>query len=151
MSRWSPNTMKISFSTLMESCHFGRYDVPTISSTICVVLITLLQQHAACSPRRIYMDKNTDALLVCSPTLCTESSHNIVKYQRSLLTGSWLHQLFVELVDRCPQIQLKLTNTLAVKKSADVSCHIFCCIAIACVGLLVYLFCNLDIQLTLYA
>lgn len=37
-----------SFSTLMESCHFCRYDVPTISLIICVVLITLLQnmQHA---------------------------------------------------------------------------------------------------------
>lgn len=64
---------------------------PDIPSTICVVLITLLQEHAACSPCRISMDKNTDALLVCSPTLCTESSHNIVKYKRSLLTGSWLH------------------------------------------------------------
>lgn len=83
-----------SFSMLMESCHFSRYDIPTISLMICVVLITLSQEHAACSPCRIHMDKNTDALLVCSPTLCTESSHNIVKYKRSLLTGSWLHRLF---------------------------------------------------------
>lgn len=91
----APNLKKkkpaFSFSTLMESRHFGRYDVPTISLIICVVLSTLLQEHAACSPCRIYMDKNTDALLVCSPTLCTESSHNIVKYKRSRLTGSWLH------------------------------------------------------------
>lgn len=27
-----------SFSTLMESCHFGRYEVPTISLRICVVV-----------------------------------------------------------------------------------------------------------------
>lgn len=61
------NQPVFSFSTGTESCHFGHYDVPTISLTICVVLITLLQEHAACSPCRIYMDKNTDALLVCSP------------------------------------------------------------------------------------
>lgn len=108
-----------SFATLMESCHFRRYDIPTISLIISVVLITLLQEHAACSPCRIHMDKNTDALLVCSPTLCTESSHNIVKYKRSLLTGSWLHRLFCRAGRQrvCPQIQLTLTNTLAVKKS----------------------------------
>lgn len=46
--------------------------------------------HAACSPCRIGVDKNTDALLICSQMLCTESSHNIVNPDRSLLTGSWL-------------------------------------------------------------
>lgn len=63
--------------------------------------------HAACAPWLVDVDKNTDALLIRSPVLCTETSHNIVNPERSLLTGPWL-----QVVDQSQSHR----NIIAVKK-----------------------------------
>lgn len=48
----------------------------------------------------LYKVKNTDALLVCSPTLCTESSHNIVKNTEACRLAHGFTSCFVRLIDR---------------------------------------------------
>lgn len=147
------------FLKQVESCPFTRYDIPNISLMICVVLITLLQDHLACSPCRIHRDKNTDALLVCSPTLCTESSHNIVKYTKKPADWFMASQVVLQSwqIGVCPQIELMLTNTPCCKNKnrREVSCSIlllYCYCLCRTVGFMCfYLFCNLDIHITLYA